>query len=334
MAKASPGVDGDLDLLAGVVVREERDVDLLARAPGGRRHLAARIGHQHARRAEGRLGGHEQVSRPPLEPPRDDGVGRQRVVGADLDPLDEAAAAGALQLEHVVGGPGDGDGGVVGRVGELARAVEVDVDVLRGRAEREGAGHLRDLGARTLPGDGPGLAAGVRRMPERQRPLGRRWFLAGRGQGGRERRRRDRRGRSRAHHRGRAGDRGGRQLDPRVPDDGGGAGRDDAGDGERGRGLPEASATLEAPERGGHRRVGRIERQHAVPQLHRLALRRPPRRCASAEAVNPGRQARRQRRLVGGRIGEVAAQLGAHVGEPRLARGRRAGPSAIGPTSG
>ena len=68
---------------------------------------------------------------------------RERALGPDLDPLDETAAAGAAELDHVHAGPGDGDRLVVDVVAELALAVQVDVDVLGRRAEREGARRRR-----------------------------------------------------------------------------------------------------------------------------------------------------------------------------------------------
>ena len=107
---------------------------------GGRRGPAAELAHHdtRARRPAGSVV-NQQARRPPLEPARDDRVGGQRPLGPDLDPLDEAAVARALELDDVHAAQGIGDLGVVDVVAELPLAVEVDVDVLGRRPEREGA---------------------------------------------------------------------------------------------------------------------------------------------------------------------------------------------------
>src|SRR5262249_8147627 len=70
-------VGRNFDLLARIVVGEERDVDLFARSGRGHGAAAVRIAHQHARGRAGRLGRHDEVRGPPLQPPRDDRIRRQ-----------------------------------------------------------------------------------------------------------------------------------------------------------------------------------------------------------------------------------------------------------------
>src|SRR5665213_1965142 len=55
------GIDRDLDLLAGVVVGEKGDVDLLARVRRGRGRVSVGIPHHHACRSAGGIGRHEQT---------------------------------------------------------------------------------------------------------------------------------------------------------------------------------------------------------------------------------------------------------------------------------
>ena len=95
------------------------------------------IAHQHARRRARGIGRDDEVRRPPLQPARDDRIGRQRLLGADVDAFREAAVARAAEFDHVDARPRDGDLGVVDVVSELALAVQIDVDVLGRRSERE-----------------------------------------------------------------------------------------------------------------------------------------------------------------------------------------------------
>ena len=139
VANASPASTATSTSLLDLVVGEERDV----RSPrrGAPRRCRALAGSDRApcMRAV-RLGGSVVTTR---RAGRHFSLramifsGGSGLVGADLDPLDEAAAAGAAQLEQVGGVPGDSRCGVAGVVGELALAVQVDVDVLGRRSQRE-----------------------------------------------------------------------------------------------------------------------------------------------------------------------------------------------------
>ena len=75
----------------------------------------------------------------PLEPARDDRIGGQRLFGPDRDALGEAAVRRGCGIRCSARLPRDGDLGVVDVVAELALAIQVDVDVLGRRPERERA---------------------------------------------------------------------------------------------------------------------------------------------------------------------------------------------------
>ena len=126
---------------------------------------AVGIADQQARRRAGGSVVDHQARRPPLEPARDDRIGRQRALGADRDAFGEAAVAGAAELDVVHARPGDGDLGVVDVVAELALAVEVDVDVLGRRPERERARGTGSAGDGVAAGPAPGARARVPRVP-------------------------------------------------------------------------------------------------------------------------------------------------------------------------
>ena len=81
--------------------------------------------------------GHHEVRRLPLQPARDDVVGRQRVVGPISTRSMKQQPAGLRNSITWIAGPGHGDRRVVRVVGELPFAVEIDVDVLGRRSERE-----------------------------------------------------------------------------------------------------------------------------------------------------------------------------------------------------